>query len=105
MLYGWLCPDAGTCYMLYHTGLPCPLCGGTRALAALCCGRGLEALHYHAPAVILVLGLLILGVRGTIVSEAERGQARTAYLFVGAWGWFWLAWYAVRVVVVMFARG
>jgi len=49
-LFGLSCP--------FHevTGLDCPACGGTRAIASLLQGRFVAALHYNALA--LALGLL-----------------------------------------------
>ena len=105
MLFGRLNPNAGTCLLLYHTGLPCPLCGGTRALSALSSVHLGDALARHAPITILVLGLLILGVTGTISAQVERRQVWTMYIFAGGWGWFWLGWYLTRAAAVLVAGG
>lgn len=46
----------GTCPVLLLTGLPCPSCGGLRAVSDLMAGQPLAALGSNALAVALVVG-------------------------------------------------
>ncbi|MEJ5868662.1 DUF2752 domain-containing protein [Pseudokineococcus sp. 5B2Z-1] len=46
----------GTCPVLLVTGLPCPGCGGLRAVSDLLAGQPLTALGSNALAVVLVVG-------------------------------------------------
>jgi hypothetical protein len=41
-------PSVRLCGFHWLTGLPCPLCGMTRAMFALAKGHVLEALHFNA---------------------------------------------------------
>ena len=43
------------------TGLPCPLCGGTRSVVALFCGEPVQALEYNP---LVCIGALLLPVYG-----------------------------------------
>ena len=83
------------CGFLQLTGLPCPLCGGTHACAALAQGDWAAAWQ-HNPGVLPVLGLaaahtLLLGM------EAWRGRRLQSWrIGPRAWqlalGWLTLAW-------------
>lgn len=55
MLFPFQCP--------FHRliGLPCPFCGGTRAMVLLASGKVAEAVAYNPLAALAVLGLLLLG--------------------------------------------
>ena len=50
-------PDISVCGFLWLTGLECPLCGMTRAIAALLHGEWSQAIRLHAlsPAALLIL--------------------------------------------------
>jgi len=48
VLYWIAPPDLPVCGFRWLTGRPCPLCGLTRALAALAKGHVVEALQLHA---------------------------------------------------------
>jgi hypothetical protein len=50
-------PRIRLCGFYWLTGRPCPLCGLTRSLFALCQGHLVEALHFHA---LSPLGLIML---------------------------------------------
>ena len=49
------------CGLKALTGLPCPLCGGIRATAALARGAPLEAFLWNPAAVLLHAGFLLTG--------------------------------------------
>ncbi|PKO14504.1 hypothetical protein CVU37_14450 [candidate division BRC1 bacterium HGW-BRC1-1] len=53
-----------TCPMLHLTGLPCPLCGMTRAFAALSAGRVAQAVSFNFAAPALFLAVVAWGVLG-----------------------------------------
>ena len=64
VLLGWVGAEGAAlppCGLKMVTGLPCPLCGGVRATAAL--GRGAleEALWWNPAAVAIHAGLLVSG--------------------------------------------
>jgi hypothetical protein len=75
------------------TGLPCPMCGGTRAFAHVARGDG-AFLHYNAfwvlvAAALIVAGLIVLVTRLKLVASLTRTPGRvalTAVLLLGA-GW------------------
>ena len=52
------------CPMLHLTGLPCPLCGMTRAFAALSAGRFAQAVSFNFAAPVLFLAVVAWGVLG-----------------------------------------
>jgi len=56
---GWESP-VPTCFGYWLTGIPCPLCGMTRAMIQLAHGRFVEAIQFH-PAVVLVFPALLAG--------------------------------------------
>ncbi len=63
------------------TGLPCPLCGGTHACAALVQGDLTAAWAANPGAVLLLLWLALLA--GQAVVEGALGRHR-----VGGWPWW-----------------
>lgn len=54
-------PDVQVCGFRWLTGLPCPLCGMTRALASLLHGEWREAIALHAlsPLALILFGSVI----------------------------------------------
>ena len=56
-------PKFHLCGFLWLTGLPCPLCGMTRALCFLFKGQFSQAIQLHALSPVAVLTLAALGVR------------------------------------------
>lgn len=65
-----------TCPMMWLTGLPCPLCGLTRAMFLLAKGEWTNAVELHALSPLIA---------GAAVGVAVLGQARMARY------WVWLA--------------
>jgi hypothetical protein len=72
------------CGFHWLTGLPCPLCGMTRALAALAGGHWNEALAFHAlsplAAALLLLGPL-LAFRPALERRAWKGTVSALAVF------------------------
>jgi len=64
---GWESP-VPTCFGYWLTGIPCPLCGMTRAMIHLAHGRLLDAIGFH-PAVILVFPVLVAGLIQSLVRD------------------------------------
>ncbi|MCO5357481.1 DUF2752 domain-containing protein [Acidovorax kalamii] len=62
------------------TGMPCPLCGGTHACAALVQGDWAAAWAANPGAVLLLVWLVLLA--GQAVAEGTRGHRRTV-----RWPW------------------
>ncbi len=76
------------CVFHKMTGLPCPLCGGTRAASALLHGDVQRALDLN-PLALLAVGALF-GTAGILAWEAARGRPATdwAAFFQRARFWF-----------------
>jgi len=66
----------GGCPVLLATGLPCPFCGGLRAVSDLLAGQPLAALGSNALAVVLVL----VGLSGWIAWLAAALRRRPLHL-------------------------
>jgi hypothetical protein len=70
----------GVCLLREATGLPCPLCGGTRAFAYAARGDA-RFLEYNAVWVIAAAAAILLGLAGLVAARAGRAplaRARTA---------------------------
>lgn len=73
-------------------GVPCPLCGGTRAVTALFLGRFSEAWAYNPLAIFVFIGLLLsilhwliaLFTRRRIAIEATKKHRRMFWAVIGA---------------------
>ena len=61
-----------TCPMLHLTGLPCPLCGMTRAFAALSTGRLGQAVSFNFAAPVLFVAMLVWGALGAVQWASAR---------------------------------
>lgn len=83
-------PGMAPCVFHGLTGLPCPLCGGTRAARALLRGDFAHALQLNALAVPAVGLLLLMG--ALCVAEAIRGRS------FADWG---VRWREARVVFAL----
>lgn len=55
----WMLDVLPDCYIA-QMGLPCPSCGGTRAVAALCRGDVVTAWGFHPAVVLVVLYVIVL---------------------------------------------
>jgi hypothetical protein len=95
---------------LRYLGYACPLCGGTRAVTALCTGQFMLAIKYN-PFAIVLLGFLVWGVlsfvflvlpfKKRVVLEATRRQTSmfwiaVACIMIANWGYvLWAGMYKV----------
>jgi len=66
----WPCP------LKSATGIPCPGCGMSRAVGALCKGHVREAMHLHALAPLVLVGILLL-VLGAVLPASARTKFAT----------------------------
>lgn len=105
LMFGALSPECGTCFLRYHTGRPCPLCGGTRSLSALFHLDIACAVKLHLPLVVLVVWLAASGLRGLFSQNVENSQLSRACVFLNIWGWFFLGWYAIMCGISLFTAG
>ncbi len=76
------------------TGMPCPLCGGTHACAALVQGDWAAAWAANPGALVLLLWLVLLA--GQAVVEGAQGRRRVA-----RWPW----WHPAVLAAVVFEAG
>jgi hypothetical protein len=99
---------------LRYLGMACPLCGGTRAVTALCTGQPLLALQYN-PFALLMFALLVWGaasffflvlpVKRRVVIDATKAQIATFWTCVGIgilanWAYvLWAGMYDVPLVL------
>lgn len=77
------------CPFLAVTGVPCPLCGGTRAVALAAQGDP-DFLSYGAVWVLVLLALVVAGVLvllGRRPALLRQPVAATAVAFAAAWAW------------------
>ena len=75
------------------TGLPCPLCGGTRAVVLAAHGDG-AFLHYNAVAVLALVAAIVVGLVALAPRAGRRARAmlaRPGWVLAGvaviAWAW------------------
>ena len=95
-------------------GIPCPLCGGTRAVTSLGLGRFWEALAYN-PLALVILALMLLAIarwilmvlpfRRRIEAAWTRAERRTlpvivVVTFIANWVYvLWSGRYAVELTI------
>ena len=103
LVYGLLAPAAihRTCFLVAETGLPCPLCGGTRAVSALAHGHVLSALQFHAVAAVFFPAILVLGVSALAVPAHREKISSWLPAFAGISGWAWLAYWLLRLTLAL----
>lgn len=65
----------GKCGWEAATGLPCPGCGGTRAVRALLQGKLADAFYYHAAVPLSAMGLIAFAVL-YLANRLSRGRLR-----------------------------
>jgi len=103
VIYGLIAPAAihRTCFLVAETGLPCPLCGGTRAIFALIHGHLLSSLQFHAIAAIFFPAIFVLGV--TVLALPAHREKISSWLtaFAGITGWVWLAYWILRMTLAL----
>jgi uncharacterized protein DUF2752 len=93
-LPGWQCP------VLHASGVPCPGCGLTRAIALLFQGEWRASITMHAFAPVFLIALMVVGTaalmpaphRQVFVSKIERLEQKTAIplLLLAAMFLYWL---------------
>jgi hypothetical protein len=77
------------------TGLPCPLCGGTRAFAWAARGDtgflSYNGFWVFVAVALIVMGLFVLASRVRVIAPLTRTRARALGLILalGAAGWAW----------------
>lgn len=99
---------------LRYTGLACPLCGGTRAVTALCTGQLELAVKYN-PLALVVFALLVWGAiswlfmvlpfRKRVSLEASRGQIALFWVLAGialVGNWAYVLWAGMYQVPLRF---
>ena len=74
----------------------CPLCGGTRAMIALCRGQLWTSLCYHPLAAYFAIGFLVFD--GIAICRTLRRDARPA-LYIPKWYWLLAVLIALSVFV------
>ncbi|HEX6548195.1 MAG TPA: DUF2752 domain-containing protein [Candidatus Dormibacteraeota bacterium] len=97
------------CPFLFLTGQPCPLCGGTRAYAAMWQGDVAAAVRYHPLGPALFVGSLVaiaalaglLATRRALRWSAGRLEERRALLALAA---VFLAAWVVRLLLLPLPR-
>ncbi len=82
-----------TCKFKEISGLPCPSCGGTRALSCLLHGQILESLYYHADVIyIVVLGVAFFVSQSLV--QLSKGKIKGL-----KWhNWYWIAGLSIYII-------
>ncbi len=84
------------CGLRMVTGLPCPLCGGTRAAQAFLCGDLARAFYLNPLAIPVVGGLILAGLLAAL--ELLRARALTDWTALRR---RWLAWTPLFLVLLL----
>ncbi len=85
--------DLMTCKFKQITGIPCPSCGGTRALISLLHGRIFTSLYYHA-AVIYIIVLCVVFFVSQSLRQISKGRIRGL-----RWhNWYWIVGLIIYIV-------
>ncbi len=71
-------------------GIPCPLCGATRAVLSAITGRFADAFYYHPlwPLFIIAGGVLVLHILGVIKVKKTVASATVWFLIIALLGCF-----------------
>lgn len=85
--------DMMTCKFKEVSGLPCPSCGGTRAVICLLHGQILKSLYYHA-AVIYIVVLCVIFFISQSLQQITKGRIRGLQWH----NWYWIAGLAIYIV-------
>lgn len=92
-----LATGASPCPFYALTGMPCPGCGGTRALMALGQGEVLTALSYNGFGLVVFFAAALLWIRWTY--RRARGQAVPIASFSRTFAWAFFAATALWTVL------
>ncbi|MGN0394476.1 MAG: DUF2752 domain-containing protein [Coprococcus sp.] len=85
--------DITTCKFKELSGLPCPSCGGTRAVIYLVHGKIIKSLYYHA-AVMYILVLCILFFLTQSIQQLSKGRIKGL-----RWhNWYWIVGLAIYII-------
>lgn len=85
--------DMMTCKFKEVSGLPCPSCGGTRAVICLVHGQILKSLYYHAAVIYIVVLSVIFFISQTL-QQLTKGRVKGL-----CWhNWYWIAGLAIYIV-------
>lgn len=79
------------CAMKQIFGIPCPGCGGTRAIKCLLSGDILDAIYYNAFAVYSIIGYLIFLI-SRLLQKLTKGKIK---------GIKFKSWYLFSALVVL----
>ncbi len=84
-----------TCTMKILFGIPCPGCGGTRAIIALFKGRILTSIYYHAavPYTAIVYGVFFVS---QTLQRLTKGKIK------GVKFHYWYLWGVIGIIIVQF---
>ena len=76
--------DILTCKFRQVTGIPCPSCGGTRAVLQLLHGHILASLYFHATATYISILCIVF-----FISQTMRQLSRGKLAAVKWHSWYW----------------
>lgn len=95
MVFAWV--FLGTnCFFASTVGIPCPGCGGTRAVAALFQGDLSQSLHYHP----LLIPSVLFFIAYTVVSFTREQKPPYLERVLIIYGIILLGVYAVRMILM-----
>lgn len=85
--------DLMNCKFKEVSGLPCPSCGGTRAVICLVHGQILKSLYYHA-AVIYIVVLCVIFFITQSLQQLTKGRIKGL-----CWhNWYWMTGLAIYII-------
>ncbi len=78
-----LLSDIYKCPLNYVLGIPCPMCGMTRALISALSGNFIDAFHYHPLWIIIILGTLFIVMYELRVIRIPKAAFNTICIILG----------------------